>query len=513
MQASEKLQKAINYEWEQMNKQEVKTSKPIFHACPPIGWINDPNGLSFYKGECHLFYQYYPYDTQWGPMHWGHCKSEDMVHWEYLPCALAPDMDYDGQGCFSGTAIQDGEEHILMYTSVLDQIGTDGKRLVRQTQSIAKGDGRVYKKSEQNPIIKADILPEGSSKEDFRDPKIWKDGDTYFAVVGSKDAKGEGQLALFSAKDLTDWQFETILDSGKGLYGTMWECPDFFSLEGRQILIVSPMEMKKEGLEFQEGSNSIYFIGDYDREKKEFIRDKGYQIDYGPDFYAPETVETPDGRRVLIGWMQNWTNYLTPADFQWSGMMTVPRELYIENGRLIQVPVRELEKYRIDHVNYENIELLPQDDLRSFVSLDDVKGRCLDMNVKVKGEWDHFEIRLAADETYETLLSYDKKEGILTLDRSHAGMEKDTIPVRSMYVPCYGTVYGKESDAECVLNLRVIMDKYSVEVFANEGRQVMTALLYTPQNADGIGFAADGAGVLSVEKYSIDVSGDFGENR
>lgn len=499
MHMTENLKKAINYEWEQMNKTEVKASKPGFHACPPIGWINDPNGLSFYKGECHLFYQYYPYDTQWGPMHWGHCKSKDMVKWEYIPCALAPDMEYDGQGCFSGTAIQDGEEHILMYTSVLDQTKEDGTRLVRQTQSIAIGDGHVYNKIEQNPVIKADILPEGSSKEDFRDPKIWKDGDTYFAVVGSKDASGEGQLALFSAKELTDWKFEKILDSGKGRYGTMWECPDFFSLEDRQILIVSPMEMKKEGLEFQEGSNSIYFIGDYDKEKKEFIRDRAYQIDYGPDFYAPETVETTDGRRVLVGWMQNWTNYLTPADFQWSGMMTVPRELHIENGRLIQEPVRELENYRVDPITYEAVEV----SANTCETLDGISGRCLDMNVKATGEWDKFVIRLAADREHETLLIYDKKEGILTLDRSKAGMEKDSIPVRSMYVPAF----------ENGLQLRILLDKYSVEIFANEGRQVMTALLYTPQEADKICFQTDGNALLWVEKYSIDVGCDFVENR
>lgn len=503
---SEKLQKAICYEQERMEEPVIKNSKPIIHAAPPVGWVNDPNGLSYYKGEYHLFYQYYPYDTKWGPMHWGHCKSKDMIRWEYLPCALAPDTEYDGQGCFSGTAIEDGESHILMYTSVLDKELEDGKRLIRQTQSIARGDGKYYEKLDNNPVITADILPEGSSKEDFRDPKIWKENGTYYAVVGSKDSEGEGQLALFSAKDLTSWKFEKILDSGKGRYGTMWECPDFFPLQDRQVLIVSPMEMKKEGLEFQEGSNSIYFIGDYDPEKMEFSRDRGYQIDYGPDFYAPETVKTEDGRRVLIGWMQNWTNYLTPEDFEWSGMMTLPRELYIENGRLIQKPVRELEKYHGERVIYENVKLSSDIETaeKEYLSLTGIEGRCLDMEVTVWGEYDGFTIKLAANENHETCLIYDKKQGILTLDRNKSGMEKDGIKERSMYVSCMKTKENLDAGEE-VLQLRIIMDKYSVEIFANEGRAVMTALMYTPEEATGITFGVEGKATFSVEKYHINL--------
>ena len=296
------------------------------------------------------------------------------------------------------------------------------------------------------------------------------------------------------------------MDSGKGLYGTMWECPDFFPLQGRQVLIVSPMEMKKEGLEFQEGSNSIYFIGDYDLEKMEFSRGRGYQIDYGPDFYAPETVKTMDGRRVLIGWMQNWTNYLTPENFEWSGMMTLPRELSIEDGRLIQKPVRELESYHGEHVIYENVKLSSDIETaeKGCLSLTGIEGRCLDMEVTVLGEYDSFTIKLAADKDYETCLIYDRKQGILTLDRSKSGMEKDEIKERSMYVPRMKTKGDLDEEKE-VVQLRIIMDKYSVEIFVNGGRQVMTALLYTPEEAKGIAFGADGEASFSVEKYRINL--------
>ena len=181
---SEKLEKARKYEVE--NSADIfNTEKPSFHITPPVGWINDPNGFSCYKGEYHLFYQYHPYSTHWGPMHWGHVKSKDLITWEQLPCALAPDEEYDGQGCFSGTAIQDGDRHVLIYTSVVDKEQQDGTHLIRQTQSIAVGDGENYEKLICNPVIKADCLPEGSSPVDFRDPKIWKEGDRFYAVVGS----------------------------------------------------------------------------------------------------------------------------------------------------------------------------------------------------------------------------------------------------------------------------------------------------------------------------------------
>ena len=129
---SEKLEKARKYEVE--NSADIfNTEKPSFHITPPVGWINDPNGFSCYKGEYHLFYQYHPYSTHWGPMHWGHVKSKDLITWEQLPCALAPDEEYDGQGCFSGTAIQDGDRHVLIYTSVVDKEQQDGTHLIRQT--------------------------------------------------------------------------------------------------------------------------------------------------------------------------------------------------------------------------------------------------------------------------------------------------------------------------------------------------------------------------------------------
>ena len=158
-----------------------KNERPLFHVTPPVGWMNDPNGFSVYNGKVHLFYQYHPYSTEWGPMHWGHQVSDDLIRWEQLPVAIAPDTIYDAEGCFSGTAIEKDGEHVLIYTSVMKNPDGDG---VLQNQSIAVGDGVTYKKIQNNPVVTGDMLPEGLSRADFRDPKAWLEDGRYYMAAG-----------------------------------------------------------------------------------------------------------------------------------------------------------------------------------------------------------------------------------------------------------------------------------------------------------------------------------------
>lgn len=200
------------------------------------------------------------------------------------------------------------------------------------------------KKLDCNPVITSDALPEGSNLEDFRDPKIWKDGDEFYAVIGSRHADGSGQILLYKSKDLKGWTLVTILDRSENKIGRMWECPDFFNIDGDDIMIISPQEMKAEGLRFHNAHNTVYLIGQYDKENHKFDRKDYGTIDFGLDFYAPQTLETEDGRRIMIGWMQSWENNIVPRDFKWCGMMSIPRELTIKDGHLIQNPIREIKK-------------------------------------------------------------------------------------------------------------------------------------------------------------------------
>jgi len=274
--------------------------RPSFHACSPIGWMNDPNGFSEFQGEYHLMYQHNPYDRVWGPMHWGHCKSKDFIRWEQLPDALAPDQPYDQKGCFSGSAIEHEGKHVLLYTGVVEGEDEQGEHYVRQTQCIAIGDGVNYEKLDSNPVINTNMLPKGSSKEDFRDPKIWKDENTFYAVVGSRNEDGTGQILMYSSKNLREWIFSGVLEKCEKRYGLMWECPDFFSLDGKQVLVMSPQNMLAEGLEFHSGHGTLYMLGKFDKEQCRFEKETVKAIDYGLDFYAPQTMETSDGRRIMV---------------------------------------------------------------------------------------------------------------------------------------------------------------------------------------------------------------------
>ena len=245
-------------------------ARPRFHMTPCVGWTNDPNGFSFYKNQYHLFYQYNPYKTVWDSMHWGHVVSDDLLNWKYLPCALAPDEPYDSFGVFSGSAIElpDGKQ-LLMYTGVLKEGGDHGKDV--QTQCIAVGDGLDYHKYEGNPVLDASDLPEGMSRNDFRDPKIWQEADgTYRCVVGTRVPDKEGAILLFSSPDGFQWKYESILIRNDGRFGMMWECPDFFELDGKHVLLCSPQDMLPEGFEYHNGNGTLCLIGQMDAERKHF---------------------------------------------------------------------------------------------------------------------------------------------------------------------------------------------------------------------------------------------------
>lgn len=485
---SELLEKARKYEADKIAATDKET-KPLFHISAPAGWINDPNGFSFYNGQIHLFYQYYPYRREWGLMHWGHSKTSDMIHWEQLPCVMAPDKEYDRNGCFSGSAIAADSKHVLVYTGVTKIKMPDGSEQERQNQCIAFGDGLNYEKYEKNPVVTGDMLPENCSRIDFRDPKIWKEDDIYYLIVGSKDLNDVGQVVLCSSNNLTDWQFETVLASNSsGKVGTMWECPDFFRLGEKHILVCSPQNMKAEKYEFHNGHNSVYFIGDYDKEKHVFTKENPHTLDYGMDFYAPQTTSLPDGRRIMIAWMKSWDACVVPDSQDWQGMMTLPRELELKDGRIWQKPVREIEKYRTNELRYTN------EIINGNTAFDGIKGRTIDMTVELVGEdYTNFTIEVACNDEYGTLYTYNRVTGILEIDRTYCGVTKDIVCVRKI----------KITDTERKLKLRFIMDRQSVELFINDGQQVATTAICTPAEADGICFNCDGSAVVDIEKYDI----------
>ena len=491
----ETLQKAREFE-AQYGPYISDADRPAFHLTPTIGWMNDPNGFSCYKGEYHLFYQYHPYSTEWGPMHWGHAKTRDFLHWERLPVAMAPDQEYDKDGCFSGSAVElDDGRQMLVYTGVRKHMSEDGRTTETQTQCLAFGDGVNYEKWPGNPVLDGSMLPAGGSHVDFRDPKVWREPDGSFRlVVGNRPADGSGSVLLYRSADGIRWTLAGVVDASHSQYGQMWECPDFFRLDGKQVLFVSPQEMSPIGLEFHAGNGTVCLIGSYDAENNQFTRESVQAIDYGIDFYAPQTLETPDGRRIMVGWMQNWnTLSCKPRNCRWFGQMSIPRELSIHDGRLYQNPVRELEQYRCHPVSYRNVLLSGE------TSLNGVEGRIIDMTVEIRPagrELYHcFRIHLAGDGEHVTSIRYRPDTSVLKIDRTRSGSNADVVHTRSLLV--------RPRDGR--LKLRILMDRFSVEIFANDGETAASMAIFTRQEASAISFDAEGSVLMDVEKYEIDI--------
>ena len=493
---SRKLREARKFE-EWKEKDIAPEERPLFHLSPRTGWMNDPNGFSVYNGEYHMFYQYHPYSTIWGPLHWGHAVSSDLLHWKYLPAALAPDHSYDRDGCFSGSAITlpDGRQ-LLMYTGIQKLMPDEPDSKSYQVQCLAVGDGIDYEKYADNPVIGSDDLPEGADPLDFRDPKMWQEADgTYRCILGSRPEDKSGQLLIYSSEDAFNWKFERILVRNENRFGKMWECPDFFFLDGKAVLLVSPQDMFPQGFEYHNGNGTVCFFGHLD-ENGFFVEEHDQAIDYGIDFYAPQTILTPDGRRVMIGWMQNWdTCTIRTPEYKWFGQMSLPRELSIRNGRLYQQPLRELEAMRTDPAVFQDVLLNDSD----VVTLPGVEGRTLDLELELRAEdpealYRKFEMHFArSGEGLHTSLSYLPRESVLKIDRKFSGSRRAIIHQRR----------AKVAFRDGKLKLRIILDRFSAEIFINDGEQVMTCTVFTDLTAEGISFFADGKVRMDLTKYAL----------
>ena len=466
--------------------------RPVFHLTPKVGWMNDPNGFSLHNGEYHLFYQYYPYEKKWGPMHWGHAVSKDLLEWRHLPAALAPDTLPDQDGCFSGSAIdlEDGRQ-LLMYTGVIQKIRRP-KAYFTQEQCLAVEDefGNFHKYV-GNPVIKMTDIPADTNLYDFRDPKIWKEKDgTYGCVIGNNTKDGWGRVLYFTSKDAFSWKFVSVLAVNDGTLGKMWECPDYFKLDGKDVILCSPQDMVENDKYFC-GNNTLCLIGTVDPEIHEFNIEADMPIDSGIDFYATQTLETEDGRRVMLGWMQNWDTISYTEDYiPWFGQMTMPRELFLKDNRLYQRPIRELETLRKNYVSYEDVTVTDN------TVLEGVSGRVVDMTVEIEpGEelFNRFEIRFADNGEQYTSIIYRPYEDTLEFDRSRCGTRKGTMHSRKCRVRNQG---GK-------LKLRIILDRFSCEIFINDGVQCMSNILYTPLSADGMRFLSDKKASITVGKYDL----------
>ncbi|WP_080837683.1 glycoside hydrolase family 32 protein [Cohnella massiliensis] len=457
-----------------------------YHYSPKEKWMNDPNGLVYFAGEYHLFYQHHPGGMTWGPMHWGHAASKDLVHWEEFGIALAPD---ENGTIFSGSAVVDwrnttgffGEEPglVAIYTRHCEAEGTPPV----QTQCLAfsADKGRTWTKYEGNPVLAHDVYA------DFRDPKVFWHVETRRWVM----ILACGQtVCLYHSPDLKAWTFGSEFGDGLGFHGGVWECPDLFPLavdgdpaRTRWVMLVSVGDDPA----FPEGSRMQYFTGDFDGIS--FVPDADSKevrwLDGGRDHYAGVSwsdIPPEDGRRLTIGWMSNWKYAnLTPADM-FRGAMTVPRELALEDRDgvviLAQRPVRELERARVPVLTLAGATRREAEAALQALRLDSYEL----VAEAEAGRSFAFKVRMGGDQ--ETVVGVDADREEVYVDRTRSGKHEFHEQFRGVHTAALRPRGGR-------IDLRIFVDRASVEVFACEGQAVVTDLIFPDPESTGLSLEAD----------------------
>ena len=421
--------------------------KNVLHLKAPGNWINDPNGFIYYKGKYHLFYQHFPYAPVWGTMHWGHAVSEDLVHWEHQGIALFPTKDYDRNGVFSGSALEvDGK--LYLYYSAVKYLETesenihmakDGKFETSQAMVVSE-DGVHF----DNWKAKTQIIPvnhDASQAHDThtRDPKVWKEGDTYYMALGSTMGEEIGRLVIYTSKDGIHWEFANQLQDRR--FGKILECPDIFRVgddwvfEGSAMYIGDP----EEGYE----SHAICAPAVFEPGKCELsISGECKYMDYGMDLYAPQTNLDKDGRRVMIGWMRMPQAVKEKNGMEWNGMMCQPRVIDVENGHIFFRVHPEVRAY------FNQETPIPE-------KLDYSRPFCLKMNLE-EGE-------------------------ILNIGRYRIWMENGAVHTdRSIVFAGMKScpLIGKSPDVSGRCELEIFVDKNLIEIFINDGEFVISHVVY-----------------------------------
>lgn len=444
--ANRVLEQSLNKRW-----------YPTFHIAARAGWINDPNGLCYFNGRSHVYFQHHPASTQWGPMHWGHVSSADLVHWRHEPIALAPSVEEDSGGVWSGSAVVVDDVQYVFYTGNQWEGDGDGDAKIQRQMLATSTDGIHFEK--QGVVIEA------PGYSDFRDPKVWRMGDRWHMIVAASSQEGRGQVWHYTSDDLRKWEFERVIFEDPDPDVFMVECPDLFELDGRWVLIYGPMTTRRpSGYACRNGHNAGYVVGRWEP-GAEFVIEEPYRpLDWGHHYYAPQTMETPDGRRVAFGWMGGFTLPLaSQASDGWSGQMALPRELRLSaDGRLIASPIQELDQLRRDSRNWESVTLRADEDLMLASDAAAVEVE-LELDLEASSAEQIGLLVHATPDGRGTWVGYDDQSRRIVLDRRTA-VDRG---VRSAPYEGGG-----------VLRLRVFVDRGSVEVFIGDGAESLSSLSF-----------------------------------
>ena len=459
---------------------------PNFHFTPKKGWMNDPNGMFYLNGNYHLYYQHYPDSNVWGPMHWGHAISKDLVTWEEQPIAIYPDsLGY----IFSGSSVVDlnntssfetnGITPVVAIYTLHDSKGEKEGRIDFQNQTIAYSldEGQTFTKYNGNPVIKNPQI------KDFRDPKvIWDSVHNKWVLVLAAGNK----LMFYSSTDLKDWKYESEFGEHIGIQGGVWECPDFFPLkvEGTNKIKWVLLQSINPG-HINGGSGTEYYIGDFDGTNfsldetftRQLLDKKAIWLDYGRDNYAGVTwsnIPDSDGRRIFIGWMSNWDYAQVVPTTIWRSAMTLPRELNLVKNNfgylLYSLPVKEMDNYKKLKIEKHNINYNNE-----FVLIDnkeiDVNKSVIEMKLSNLKD-DTYSFKLANSQSDVLEFGINNIDHFYYIDRTKSGnikfSEKFTNKISK-------AKFEKQLDN---VSIQMVIDKTSIELFYNNGETVMTEIFF-----------------------------------
>jgi len=438
-----------------------------FHIMPETGWLNDPNGAIQFDGLYHIYYQYVPETPLGGATHWGHMTSKDLVHFKQEPIFMSPDQTYDVDGVYSGSGIEkDGKLHFF-YTGNVKKPGDydyiyNGRE--QNVVHVVSKDGFDIERREV--VILHEDFPEGFS-DHIRDPKIHEKDGTYYMVLGARTEDNLGSILVYTSRDLEEWTYRGTLIEGTEEQGYMWECPDFFEIDGESMLILSPQGILPEEYRFNNPHVAGYVLGETDWEEAQFQPTaKFHEFDRGFDFYAPHTFEDEKGRRIMWSWMgvgDTMPEYTNPTIARgWQHALAMPRELVLENGGIYQRPLEEYKSLR------------KNEEVQSIKEADDLAGEVYELLIDFD-ESDAFELTLRQD----TKLIYDGE--ILTLQhgKSGYGRRKRMTPIKKIH------------------KLQIFVDTSSMEIFVNDGEYVLTTRVYPEPGADTIKLDTQAEGTIT----------------
>jgi len=457
--------------------------RPQIHFSPPQNWMNDPNGLLYYKGEYHLFYQHNPTENRWGNIHWGHAVSEDLIHWQHLDIALKPDK-YGLM--FSGSAVVDkndtsgffdgGEGLVAIYTTALPPKNKD-YYLQQQCIAYSKDKGRTWHKYEGNPVI------ENDQWKDFRDPKVfWHDETDSWVMVVTNGKK----VNFYRSQNLKDWELTSDFSCNAFYFEGVWECPDLIKLpventdEEKWILEVGVQDNSSAG-----GSGVQYFVGEFDgyQFKNENPNQKAFWVDHGQDFYAVQSwsnLPKEQEREVWIAWMNNLAYFEAAPTNDWKGVQSLPRELKLKKFNneyyLKQKPIKELDQIRIEEESILEHDL--KNDFNCELDFDPFE---VSFQAEIEKN-DKLNVNLIRGNNLKINLLYDRKKKEVVLRRSFQVDKK----MGQVFNDSHTAIIEEDKEE---IDVQLIMDRSTLEVFVNQGEIVFSDLIFPKE---------DGSTILSI---------------